>query len=135
MKTLCQVEEKKSINWNTIIANKLAGKRVRFSQDVLNELAGSWVTCACGNQCDVIDRNSWGEPYDDQLRDLGYNFTSNVEDENWKEAKRNLAAIERRSTVLIREYNKNVQEEIKRLKLEKDEIEKEITSKTKELVK
>lgn len=40
----------------------------------LSKLAGNWVTCACGNLCEVIPRTEDGKPKDDQLRLLGTEF-------------------------------------------------------------
>lgn len=40
--------------------------------------AGSWVTCACGNQCDKLQREIDGSPVDYELRILGRNFFSDI---------------------------------------------------------
>ncbi len=41
-------------------------------------LSGSWVTCACGNQCDVIPRDFKGEPEDCALHELGMVFYRHI---------------------------------------------------------
>src|SRR5215217_4099768 len=45
------------------------------------ELAGNWPTCAVGNQCAVIPRDSDGEPVDNLLSVLGSEFYKHIK--NW----------------------------------------------------
>lgn len=47
----------------------------------MERAAGNWVTCACGNQCDIIPRKNWksadddfGQPDDPELYRLGMQF-------------------------------------------------------------
>lgn len=42
--------------------------------DAASTASGSWVTCACGNLCAAIPRDSMGSPLDDELRTLGLEF-------------------------------------------------------------
>ena len=71
--------------------------------------AGGWITCACGNQCDIIPRKSSddgfydGQPEDETLNNLGLGFSQLVYDREWEKAKLVLADIEARSEVLIAE--------------------------------
>lgn len=69
----------------------------------LLDLSGEWVTCACGNQCDVIPRSEDGQPVDNELLDLGYRFHNHIKDQSWDYAKVILSQIEERSAFLIAE--------------------------------
>lgn len=78
------------------------------------ERAGSWVTCAVGNQCDIIPR-SYSQPEDRILFSEGINFCRLLNNmyEYWdnkkdieryrKEAIKSLQKIEERSFFLITE--------------------------------
>lgn len=115
-KTYAETRGKKPFDWNRFLAKK------KFTDDELmeaDELAGNWVTCACGNQCSIIPRvkghyKSAGEPKDYQLYELGLDFSHAVSDmaqyyggdtggfeEARDEAIQTLAVIEKRSAVLI----------------------------------
>lgn len=65
--------------------------------------AKSWVTCACGNQCAVIPRNSEGKPYDTVLTEIGGDsgFFSAIQDHNPTAALHFLSLIEQHSVYLI----------------------------------
>jgi len=79
--------------------------------------AGSWVTCACGNQCNIIPRDNGGEPEDGKLTELGFDFYGCIKQTRRaleykdqisyeaaiKKAKGILLNIEKRSTELIAE--------------------------------
>lgn len=69
----------------------------------LCDLSEEWVTCACGNQCDIIPRDNVGAPYDYRLDILGRNFHGCVKVANWQSAKATLSKIEARSAELIAE--------------------------------
>lgn len=72
----------------------------------LTSRAGSWVTCACGNQCAIIPRDSEGEPKDEELSDLGLEFYSAIMGRHLTEAAFILCEIEQRSMELIKELKK-----------------------------
>lgn len=77
----------------------------------------SWVTCACGNQCKDIPRTHTGVPFDEDLRELGYQFGHAWQeladgaakqdkhrfDEWLATARRTLAAIESRASEILDE--------------------------------
>lgn len=74
--------------------------------------ASDWVTCACGNQCEIIPRdnrrfglssNPNAAPKDNVLADLGVKFYSDVSLENVNAAEETLQKIEERSAYLIKE--------------------------------
>jgi len=73
--------------------------------DVLEVKAGYWVTCACGNLCDVIPRDSIGRPIDMGLRQLGVDFYDAIYDTNPSDALSILVMIESRSNELILELS------------------------------
>tara|TARA_R110000772_G_scaffold249530_2_gene363959 strand:+ start:78730 stop:79161 length:432 start_codon:yes stop_codon:yes gene_type:complete len=127
---------RKLINWNKRLnqlekdIKKLTKSKFLRKSERLQKLAGEWVTCACGNQCDVIPRYSKdlanhfkGEPKDSALSDLGLKFHVDIEEINIrvyndesakqvkkaiKEAKETLNKIELRSAILIiKESNKS----------------------------
>jgi len=60
-----------------------------------------WVTCACGNLCDIIPRDEIGSPIDWILRMLGYDFNTAIQKKYNKKALSILKLIEKRSTYLI----------------------------------
>lgn len=107
-------------NWNVFLdqAIKTRGKSVdeRAYQKVYS-LSESWVTCACGNQCSILDRDYDGEPLDEKLKDEGMKFMDLVQDRQWGKAKLCLARIEKRSAKLISDkIHEKLQDEIKLLK-------------------
>ena len=64
--------------------------------------AQSWTTCACGNMCDIIPRDEWGAPLDDELRTLGVLFPTYIHGEQYDAAINTLDKIEKRSATLIK---------------------------------
>lgn len=74
MKTYAEAAGKKPFDWN-------AALRILYSEmthDKIDEMAmfaGNWVTCACGNQCEIIPR-IWSSaiPKDRLLAILGMRF-------------------------------------------------------------
>jgi len=115
MKTYAEQEGKKKFNWFRFLNRK------RYTKKELEKAsfdAGSWITCACGNLCDVLPRDMWGEPEDKKLAYLGAKFAEKVENFNnayannldsfeyWREQSLNtLNKIEKRSTILIKQQN------------------------------
>lgn len=71
----------------------------------MNCRASDWVTCAVGNQCAIIPRDSVGEPLDEELNWLGISFMMAIKNRNVEEAKEVLGDIERRSAELIAKYS------------------------------
>jgi hypothetical protein len=77
----------------------------------------NWITCACGNQCDIIPRNGNGKPDDPLLLELGIRFFGAIramlddEGEDFvaarEYAKKILMDIEKRSAELIAEIQAN----------------------------
>lgn len=117
MITYAEKEGKNPFNWNTFL-NKKNYSTVELKKAW--ELSNNWITCACGNQCSIIDRNGFSEPTDSKLYRLGCKFTDNINcmfqshmitmddedkkmfDKSKQDAKNILKKIEERSTELIK---------------------------------
>ena len=104
MTTYAETKGEEPFDWNAYL-----NKPRRTSGEILDavRLSNYWITCACGNQCDVIPRNFDGIPLDTELRILGRRFTSAIEYRAVKRAKLILAKIEARSKFLIDEIKAN----------------------------
>lgn len=79
MKTYSETEQAGTFDWFEFLTKDT------FTPNEIEEAAskaGSWVTCACGNQCDVIPRNRWGEPCDFDLKILGSDFAKALDNMN-----------------------------------------------------
>lgn len=91
------------MNWHKRIA--AARKRGRFTGDD-EQLAGDWVTCACGEQDQRIPRHQVSCPKDAYLGRLGCSFSDAVKMNDYDGADRLLAAIERRAAEVLEEVAK-----------------------------
>lgn len=68
---------RQSVNWNERLNAIVDTSKPNVDHLEINRWkneAGSWVTCAVGNACDVIPRKGDGEPVDNRLRKLGIDF-------------------------------------------------------------
>lgn len=91
---------KASFNW----VKALKAKNISDGDWIeMNSRAGEWVTCACGNQCNIIPRTVWGVPYDSTLERLGLEFFHTIQEKNSTAALSVLEQIEIRSAQLIEE--------------------------------
>lgn len=116
MKTYAETQGKKPFDWNAFL------EKESYTEDELYQAIDSaidWVTCACGNQCDVIPRGYDGKPLDRRLKKLGREFFVCIKtmyyyfkaDEEQFENCRHLAistlhAIEARSQEIINQIKK-----------------------------
>lgn len=64
-------------------------------------LARTWVTCACGTQCEELPRHLDGSPMDEVLGGLGVAFMDRINHRDWYAARTTLAQIESRSQELL----------------------------------
>lgn len=116
MQTYSETKGKEPFDWNEFLNRE----NISPNDDVDAYIrAKNWTTCACGNQCSIIPRNSEGKPDDYILQQLGGDngFYGAVKSKNWDEAKNFLALIEIRSAYLIRKETEKVKENfIKALK-------------------
>lgn len=101
MKTYAELNETEPFNW----FEALNAKDIDWVE--LGNKASSWVTCACGNQCDIIPRKYNGQPADTILAALGGRdgFYGAVKNKNRIDALYYLEAIEQRSAFLINKIN------------------------------
>lgn len=94
------------MNWHQRIDE--AEKQGGFSEEEQN-LAQSWVTCACGQQDPRIPRYTVQdrtghlpcEPKDKKLSDLGMMFAGDVDEGNFDAARATLQKIEQRAKELL----------------------------------
>lgn len=116
MKTYSETKNKKPIHWNLILQPNRKRKLTRKQLLIMEKKSAGWITCACGNQCDIIPRSSFGgRPFDEPLYRLGVRFHSliaemhyNFGDDEAVEVYRvgavdTLKKIEKRSALLIKE--------------------------------
>jgi hypothetical protein len=105
MKTYAETQGQESFDWNKFLENPPK----KGSPEHLDacDLAEAWITCACGNLCDIIPRCPLrGRPIDDYLERLGISFNNNIQDARYDCAKEILAGIENRSAEIIFELTK-----------------------------
>jgi len=95
-------------NWDWFKFLDLSKKKKLQFQDIADRKAGNWVTCACGQLCDVLPRDESGIPEDEQLRTLGKIFYDSIVDSDFKFAKKLLKRIEKRSLKLIKRKLKEI---------------------------
>lgn len=114
MKTYAEAEGKEPFDWNAFLSKTSVTWEELLSA---RERARSWITCACGNQCDIIPRNTHGVPEDSILHTHGAEFSEcldrsyNCTTEKlavlyFPTARAILAVIEKRSAELIAELTK-----------------------------
>lgn len=108
MRTLryCQSQGAAPIDWYASIkeADALSDWYDRSRAfERLSEKSRSWVTCAVGNQCSILERSADGVPLDDELMQLGWDFNVAIEERNADRALQLLTKIERRSAKLIKQ--------------------------------
>jgi hypothetical protein len=104
IKTYAESKRRPIFDWNEFLnKEEMANDEWAHAED----LSSSWVTCACGNMCDVIPREKGGRPLDINLDVYGMNFSDAIENKDKEEAKRILVLIELRSQYLINNYYPN----------------------------
>ena len=74
-------------------------KREAFS------LSSDWITCACGQVCDVLPKGLYSSPLDEEASGLGMDFCDLICDEDWENAKTTLDKIEKRTIFLLKQPN------------------------------
>jgi hypothetical protein len=104
MKTYSETKGKEAFDWNKFLKNP--PEYLSNEHDIACNLAADWVTCACGNLCDIIPRSPIGRPSDRELEILGVHFHYSIKGADFMRAKETLAKIEKRSEELIFELTK-----------------------------
>jgi len=105
MTTYSEKNGRSPFNWTKFLDRAINGKATFSEKLSAFHRSTSWVTCACGNQCNIIPRDEFGAPLDSTLRELGspFNgFTDAISKEDYKKAKSLLLKIEKRSAYLIK---------------------------------
>jgi hypothetical protein len=100
-----ETQGKPFIDWNERV-NRKPETVTEEEWEQWAEDAGTWVTCACGNLCDLIPRDKdTGMPLDKRLFNLGTDFFTVMCYKALDLARSILAQIEQRSAHLIAEIN------------------------------
>ena len=99
MKTYAETQGENFFDWNAFLENP---PKYRSNEHLVAcDLAEDWVTCACGNLCDIILRSPSGSPNDYRLQMFGVMFYREIKDGQWQQAKSTLLTIENRSAKII----------------------------------
>lgn len=106
MRTYAETRDADLFDWNEWLHEKEFHERSEYEMDTAELLADSWVTCACGRQCEIIPRGDTGEPADRELWELGIYFSQSIHERERDEAIATLQKIEERSAFLIAEITK-----------------------------
>jgi hypothetical protein len=99
MKTYTEKQGQESFDWNNFLDNPPEKGSEEHLKAVI--LSAEWVTCACGNLCDIIPRSKVGTPMDDELEILGLNFNDEIIHYKLEDAKDTIFEIEKRSSEVI----------------------------------
>jgi hypothetical protein len=105
-RTYSETKNNTKFNWFDVLQARVENKQdsnSEHSYQALVRKAGSWTTCACGNQCAIIPRYNDGSPMDSKLGKLGMDFYHRIVDAEYSEAINILEQIEVRSSELIEE--------------------------------
>ena len=75
-------------------------------EEQAEDLASSWITCACGQVCSVLPKRFESMcPLDNELMYLGNSFHAEIDNKKWEEAKEILDKIEARTIFLLKQPN------------------------------
>lgn len=88
-------------DWNDFLDRAIDGDITEYEKNKAKILSDNWVTCACGNQCEAIPRYTDGSPMDFLLKSFGDDFGILIWSSEFKQAKRTLGEIEKRSAKII----------------------------------
>lgn len=88
------------MNWNEFLDEDYISDHSWFNA---LHFSRNWISCACGQLCDLIPRSSSGRPLDQHLYNLGVAFHSSIVNKNKDYAKYILSKIEERSTELLKD--------------------------------
>lgn len=111
MKTYSESQNRKPFDWKKFLSNSNITENQWGDAKLL---ARSWVTCACGNQCDIIPRDTDGSPKDEMLSELGgdQGFFKCIKEQDAKGALAILHLIETRSADLIAEERDKIRQKV-----------------------
>lgn len=98
MKKYVETKGETAFNWFESLSKE------NISEEEWNnmiDLSSSFITCACGNLCEIIPRKDNDEPEDDILAILGQSFYDTIQTKNVMDALQVLSFIEIRAAYLI----------------------------------
>jgi len=107
-KTYAESKQMSKFNWKEWLEAAVRKSPTRMDRYKKSEMAVNWVTCACGNQCDQIPRDTSGMPRDKDLADLGGKFYSAVHSGYYESALGLLELIEKRAAELLTDIYQTV---------------------------
>jgi hypothetical protein len=73
MKKYTETKNRAPFDWNAALSKDCKDMNLREAGQ-LKKRSESWVTCACGNQCEIIPREKDGTPLNKKLDKLGVKF-------------------------------------------------------------
>ena len=92
-----------SFNWITALEGAIRTEPSDVEWYRMENLAGTWPTCACGELCRQLPRCTDGSPRDEALYGLGRSFYNNVLGRDWPAALAIFRQIEARTEQLLKE--------------------------------
>lgn len=99
--TYAESQRRLPFDWRDFLRRAQAGGATKQEQARAEDLAASWITCACGRQDPAIPRNYRGEPRDNRLLVLGNAFLDLINLGLWPLASKTLDRIEKRSAEIL----------------------------------
>tara|TARA_R110000823_G_scaffold15045_4_gene49222 strand:+ start:446 stop:754 length:309 start_codon:yes stop_codon:yes gene_type:complete len=96
--TYTELNNEKPFDWNEFLNKK---EITELEWNEAKKLAKNWVTCACGNQCNIIPRHGSGCPLDEDLYVFGDTFSFHIKNQSVEYAKNSLFLIEQRSAYIL----------------------------------
>jgi hypothetical protein len=97
MTTYAETKGRKPFDWNAYIDDAIKTKKKLDSCSSercrMINLSGRWDTDVLANIPVEIERDEFGAPLDNKLRELGEGFTNAIISQNWKSAKNILDII------------------------------------------
>jgi hypothetical protein len=89
-------------DWYDVLDRLIAGEKPSEAERVtIQQRAGPWTTCACGQMCKIIPRDSSKSPIDEQLRTLGGAFAQQMSAGHYHDARKTLDKIEKRTAKIL----------------------------------
>jgi len=107
----------KNYNYGRPTDKKISRQEVSLYKAALKH-SMEWVTCACGNQCELVPRDTDGAPFDSLLHRLGQEFPRRISDFEIIEAEFTLRKIEKRSIEVLRAKKRELTKTIREAKRE-----------------
>lgn len=115
MQSYCKDVNNEEIDWAKRLKRAIKEDISKAEKEIWENQASCWVTCACGNTCSAIERETshspedvyvTGRPVDKELAHLGYNFSEYIHRGLWNLAWIVLCDIEMRAAEILEELQK-----------------------------